>query len=128
VAIQVGKERVALAGDQCRPERCRPIEDPVGERGRLRTETGVKMGSLVDLDLAAPGADRLVDARESGEELGALFARGFAPGAGVPPRDENRLTVISGKLVPEAKDPGSAVEDELGVGLAEGAGDLDHRA
>ena len=46
----------------------------------------------------------------------------------MPFRDEKGVAIARGKGVPEAEDQGSAVEDELGVGLAEGAGGLAHRS
>ena len=42
-------------------------------------------------------------------------------------RDEKDSAPIHGIAVPEAEDQGAAMENELVVGLAERAGDLDHR-
>jgi hypothetical protein len=90
----------------------------------------VEVKTIPDIDVVAArlvsGDDLLVRDRKSGEKLLLLFPRSIEPGGDVPLRYEKDAAAVRGKGVPEAEDPGSAVEDDLGVGLAEEAGDLAH--
>jgi len=86
----------------------------------------VEVRGIPNLDFVISTEKGLVDDRDGGEKLLPFFARGVEPGGDVSPGDEKRPAALSREGVPEGEDQGSAVEDELRVGLAERAGKLGH--
>ncbi len=103
-----------------------------------RNEVDVKVGDglasrLADVDAeveavgAVPGEDGLAGDGESRDELRLLLAGGVEPAGHVSSGHEKGVALARRESVPEAEDQASAVEDELRVGLAEGAGGMGQR-
>ena len=87
----------------------------------------MEMRGIPNLDFVISTEKGLVDDRDGGEKLLLFLARGVEPGGDVSPGDEKHAAGLCREGVPEGEDQGSAVEDELRVGLAEGAGGLAQR-